>query len=299
MTTLPQNHPYVREVDTVVPLVRRVANAVQDIYQQQTADTYIKGDGSPVTDADLTADRMIRKGLATAFPNDALLTEETEDDGERLTNERCWIVDPIDGTAQFVARTGNFDILVALVVHGCSEVSICAHPPSGTITVAIRGHGAWIIDRAERVASYRIDEPATPPVLVGSRYYGPEDNADSLAKVAKALDAEPMEIMPVGYGPRAFLPGWRHYDGFVGFWRANGNSPVREWDLAASDLLTTEAGGAFTDLYGEKYVYNQATPRPRAGLLVSASPELHQRLLDVLAPLLPVSPPMPADPTST
>lgn len=293
VTTLPQPTPYDRELEVAIPLVRSVATAVRRIYEAQTAATYTKGDGSPVTDADITADRMIREGLGRAFPNDALLTEESEDDPGRLSNQRCWIADPIDGTAQFVARTGNFDILLALVVNGRSDVSVCAHPPSGTITVAVRDFGAWGIDNAGAVSRIQFAPPQNPPVLVASKYYGPEENADSIASVAAALGSKPMPILPVGYGPRAFLPEWRTYDGFVGFWRASGNSPVREWDLAASDLLTTEAGGAFTDLYGNQYAYNQPTPRPRAGLLVSASPELHERLLGALAPLLPASPPMP------
>lgn len=294
MTILPQPHPYVRELEIAVPLVRRVATAVRTIYDAQTAETYTKGDGSPVTDADLTADRMIREELVRSFPDDALLTEESEDNPDRLSHRRCWIADPIDGTAQFVSRTGNFDILLALVVEGRSDVSISAHPPSGVIMLAVRGHGAWRIEANGDVSPHRISPPQEPPLLVGSRYYGPEENAGSLAAVAAALGAAPLPIMPVGYSPRAFLPEWRAYDAFVGFWRASGDSPVREWDLAASDLFTTEAGGGFTDLYGHAYAYNQPTPRPRAGLLVSASVELHDRLLNALSPLLPTSPPMPA-----
>lgn len=294
MPIIPVDHPYQRELDIAVPLVRSVATEVRRIYDAQTAGAYTKGDGSPVTDADLTADRLLRAGLTRAFPHDALLTEETEDDGQRLDRARCWIADPIDGTAQFVARTGNFDVFLALVIDNISQVSITAHPPSGHLTVAVRDHGAWLIDEIGTVMPFRIDPPADPPVLVGSRYYGPREHAAELAAVAEALGAEPLEILDVGYGPRAFVPRWRHYDGFVGFWRDSGNSPVREWDLAATDLLTTEAGGRFTDLYGNRYGYNQPSPRPRAGLLVTASPELHERILAVLAPLLPAHPPEPA-----
>lgn len=291
LTILPSTHPYTQELNTALPLVRETARVVRDIYNAHSAETYIKGDGSPVTDADLAADRMLREGLSRTFPDDALLTEESEDDPSRLSRERCWIADPIDGTAQFVAGTGNFDILLAFTVSGQSELSICAHPPSGVITVAIRDHGAWWIDEAGNVTPFRIAPPSTPPILVASKYYGPDEHAESLASVAMTLGSEPMPVLPVGYGPRAFLPQWRTYDAFVGFWRKSGDSPVREWDLAASDLLTVEAGGAFSDLYGNRYEYNQPSPRPRAGLLVSASPRLHEALLSALAPHLPASPP--------
>jgi hypothetical protein len=129
-------------------------------------------------------------------------------------------------------------------------------------------------------------------VLVGSQYYGPDEHAESLAKVTAALGSEAMDIMPVGFGPRSFVPGWRHFDAFVGFWRAGGISPVGDWDLAPVDLLVTEAGGVMTDLYGNRYRYNQPVQQPRLGLLGAASPALHERILTVLAPLLPTIPPV-------
>lgn len=293
MTMLPQDHGFGRELETAVELIGTVSSRVQEIYEQQVAATYVKDDGSPVTDADLTADAMIRDALAAAFPHDALLTEETEDNEDRLGNPRCWIADPIDGTAQFVNRTGNFDVLLALVVEGRPELSVCAHPPSRTMTVAIRGHGAWFIDARRSVSRVRLEAPDDPPRLVGSRYYAADQNAKTFEAVANTLGTNAIPVLPVGYQPRAFLPSWRTYDAFIGFWRADGDSPVREWDLAASDLFTTEAGGGFTDLYGAAYAYNTPNPRPRSGVLVSASPALHDRLLGALAPLLPASPPVP------
>ncbi len=290
MTTLPRNHPYVREMDIAVPLVRDVAAAVNGIYDARTAADWSKGDGSPVTDADLLADRMIRAGLTSAFPGDALLTEETEDTPARLDNRRCWIADPIDGTAQFVARTGNFDVMLALVVDERSHLAVCGHPPTGTLVVAILDHGAWLVDAAGNAERVRFAPPADPPAVWTSIYYAPDEHVAELAALAETVNTAVPEVLTSGYGPRSLMPGWRDADAFVGFWKKVGSSPVREWDLAPCDLITTEAGGAFTDLYGNAYRYNQPSPRPRTGLLVAASPELHRRLVDALAPLLPEPP---------
>jgi 3'-phosphoadenosine 5'-phosphosulfate (PAPS) 3'-phosphatase len=289
---LPHHHAYSRELEVAIPLIRDVSAKVRDIYDNREAETHVKSDGSPVTDADLLAERLIRETLSSSFPEDGLLTEETHDDGERLQKRRCWIADPIDGTAQFVNRSGNFDIMLALVVDGRPVLSVCAHPPSQTMTIAILGHGSWLI--SEDGASHRveIEQPPEPPRLVGSVYYGPE-HRDAHDTVAKALDADPVEILPVGFQPRAFLPSWRSYDAFIGFWKANGDSPAREWDLAASDIFINEAGGRFTDLYGSPYQYNQPDPRPSAGLLACASSDLHHRIVELLAPILPPSPPKP------
>lgn len=290
MTTLPRNHRYVAEMDVAVPLVREVAAEVNRIYEAQTAANWAKGDGSPVTDADILADRLLRERLMAAFPDDALLTEESADDPARLANPRCWIADPIDGTAQFVARTGNFDVMLALVVDYRAHLAVCGHPPSGTLVVAILDHGTWLVDADGSVDRVVLAPPSDPPVLVTSVYYAPDEHEAELASVAARLDAEPPEVRSCGYGPRTFMPGWRSSDAFIGFWRQSGNSPVREWDLAACDLITTEAGGAFTDLYGNRYPYNQPSPRPRSGLLAAADPRLHERLVEALAPLLPAHP---------
>jgi 3'(2'), 5'-bisphosphate nucleotidase len=292
MATLPANHPYALEVKTIVPLVREVSRTVNDMYLSQHSATYTKGDGSPVTDADIVADRILREGIRRHFAMDALLTEESQDTSERLQHSRCWIVDPIDGTAQFVARTGLFDILLALVVDGRPDVSICAHPVTDLVTIAVRDHGAWRVDEHDQIAPIRFTPPAAPPRLASSRYYGAEDYETPMERIAEELGSGPIPVMDVGYGPRAFLPPWRSYDSFVGFWKKDGNSPVREWDLAACDLLTTEAGGAFTDLYGNRYRYNQPSPRPRSGLLASSSPGLHDRVLNAAAPFLPAAPPL-------
>lgn len=290
MTTLPRNHPYVREMDVAVPLVREVAAEVNRIYDAQSAANWAKGDGSPVTDADILADRMLREGLAAAFPDDALLTEESEDTPARLTNSRCWIADPVDGTAQFVARTGNFDVMLALVIDHAPHLAVCGHPPTGTLVVAILDHGAWLVDADGDATRVTFDPPSDPPILSTSIYYAPDEHAAELAAVAEALGAAAPEVRTSGYGPRSLMPGWRNYDAFIGFWKRSGGSPVREWDLAACDLITTEAGGAFTNLYGDRYPYNQPSPRPRSGLLVAASPRLHERLVAALAPLLPPHP---------
>mgnify|MGYP002682515343 CR=1 FL=1 len=88
---------YARELDVAKRATRAAGEAVMQFYNAQTAQTYVKKDGSAVTDADLAADRIIRQTILDAFPNDALLTEEGVDDDLRLGNPRVWIVDPIGG----------------------------------------------------------------------------------------------------------------------------------------------------------------------------------------------------------
>ena len=117
---------------------------VREFYDGETAATYAKGDGSPVTDADLAADRAIREVLNDRFPDDAILSEEGQDDEGRLSVSRCWIVDPIDGTEQFIQRTGEFDVLVALVEDGRPVVAAGYQPTTRLLLAATRRGGAWM-----------------------------------------------------------------------------------------------------------------------------------------------------------
>src|SRR5689334_9274853 len=96
-TTTPRSSTYAPELATAIEAARAAAGIANRYYRARDAEVYTKGDGSPVTDADLATDATIREIIGAAFPNDALLTEEGAQDTSRLAHERLWIVDPIDG----------------------------------------------------------------------------------------------------------------------------------------------------------------------------------------------------------
>ena len=165
MTFADYSGAYARELETALEAGRRAATVILEFYEAQSATTYTKGDGSPVTDADLASDRVIRETISNAFPGDALLTEEGAKDVDRLTNDRCWIVDPIDGTAQYVARTGLFDVMIALCVDGRPVVAVSVQPVASRIQAAVAGAGAWEFVGGQ--ANRLLFAPAsTPPRLV-------------------------------------------------------------------------------------------------------------------------------------
>ena len=145
---------------------------IKRFYDGAGAATYKKRDGSPVTDADLAADRHIRGLLANRFPNDAILTEEGQDDQSRLSSARCWIVDPLDGTEQFIRRTGEFDVLVALVEHGRPVVAAGFQPTTRTLVTATLGRGAWISRDGSRAAPVKYEPAGDGVRLATSKWFG-------------------------------------------------------------------------------------------------------------------------------
>ena len=293
---MPDPHPPADrqpELRLALATVRAAAAPAREHHQRPGLGVYEKADHTPLTDADLAADRLIRERVAAAFPADALLTEETADDPARLANRRVWVADPIDGTRQFIERTGEFDVYLALVHDGRPVVGVAAHPPSGQLLWATEGGGAWIAqDGATRPLRLQPAEPGRPPRVVTSHYHGAPGTLPLLARAAERAGFAPPISLPIGFQPHAFVDpatGQPRYELFAGPGRdVDGvNVSGSEWDFAAADVILHEAGGAFTDVRGRRFAYNKPDRRNRGGILAATDPALHQRFLAALAAELP------------
>jgi myo-inositol-1(or 4)-monophosphatase len=274
--------PYRAELDAAIAAALAAAAAVRDLYDRAAAATYEKQDGSVVTDADLAADRIIREVVGARFPADGILTEEVSDDRARLTKRRCWIADPIDGTQQFVERTGDFDVLVALVEAGRPIVAAGCQPTTGRLCVATRGGGSWIGDGNEPFRRVRFDLLASDaaPRLASTIWFGAPDNLPTLERIAARLGGAG-DVLQIGFTPRLFLPP-RRCDAMIGYRPRkpmDEQSMAWEWDFAMPDLFVAEAGGVVTDLNGEPYRYNKPIARCGDGLVAAVDPATHARVL--------------------
>jgi 3'-phosphoadenosine 5'-phosphosulfate (PAPS) 3'-phosphatase len=269
------------DLDAAVAAAVAAGAVVREFYVGETAATYAKGDGSPVTDADLAADRAIRDVLRDHFPDDAILSEEAQDDEGRLAASRCWIVDPLDGTEQFIQRTGEFDVLVALVEDGRPVTVAGYQPTTQLLLTATRGGGAWM--RRSQNAWQRLRlEPAGGTLRIGtSKWFGAPGNAAIMASVANSLGAVPEEPAVTGFSPRMFLTP-RSVDVMIGVRPGADQTMAFEWDFAVADLVFHEAGGMVTDLSGQPFRYNKPVPHNVGGLIAATDPASHGRVLAAL-----------------
>jgi len=274
--------PYRPEVETALLAVTEAGAAVRDLYDRNAAAEYTKGDGSPVTDADLASDRIIRRVLSERHPAPPILTEEGADDEARLAAPRVWIADPIDGTKQFVERTGNFDILLALIEDGRPVVGVSFQPPTGRLCIAVAGFGAWVGEGA-RIERRVIRPPALPatPAVGTSVWFGAPANLEALARLAGRLGGHPVGASEIGFTPRLFLDP-RPFDLLLGFRVDGPHRMAWEWDFAVGDLFLHEAGGRLTDLDGRLFAYNKPRPRVDRGLVASLHPSLHAAALSAV-----------------
>jgi len=216
-----------------------------------------KRDASPVTAADHAANAVIVKALADRFPGDSVLSEESKDSGERLDARRVWIVDPLDGTKEFLAQNGEFSIMIGLAVEGEPVVGVVYLPDGDVLYSAVRGRGAWVVREGVRSPLRR--GPADPDRL---RMVGSRSHADPLlVRIQEALgitDVEPCGS--VGVKCSRIAEGRR--DVYV--------HPVpylKEWDTCAPEVILREAGGEVTDCLGEPLRYNKPDPRQPFGIV--------------------------------
>jgi myo-inositol-1(or 4)-monophosphatase len=222
-------------------------------------ESWEKVPGSPVCTADLAVDAFLRRELSALLPAAGWLSEESVDHPERLERGLCWLVDPIDGTRDFIAGRTGWCVSVALVSAGKPLIGLLVAPARGEVWNATAGQGAWLNGR--RLAA------STRAVLPGARV------------PAKALPPEDLDLTTVERPNSIALR-----IAMVGDDRADLVATLRwgfEWDVAAATLIAREAGAAVSDAFGQPLSYNKRDPRA-FGVLVCA-PAIHQAAIERLA----------------
>jgi 3'-phosphoadenosine 5'-phosphosulfate (PAPS) 3'-phosphatase len=242
-----QTIPFAHELSVAIRAAREAgATALQ---MQAAVEAVKKADGSPVTPGDLAADAIVRSHLSLNFPGDAILSEEEADAPDRLGNPRLWIIDPIDGTKDYVAGSGEWAVQVALAVDGRLALGVLDLPAEGLCLVGVPGHGAWILD-AEGQRPLHIDA-ANQDVLITSES---QRNREAVARVRAALpEFRSLHATSVG------VKVWRMISGHAGLYVHP--RPLAEWDAAAPAAVLLAAGGQVTDLAGGPLRFNSADGR--------------------------------------
>lgn len=241
---------YERELEVALEAAREAGGILLRHYRGESKH-WEKSEDNPVTLADLESDRAIRARLAAAFPDDAILSEETLDDASRLECDRVWIVDPMDGTKEFTRRIPEFGASIALVYRGVPVVGVILNPAAESCVWGAEGKGTFRDGKPVRVSKVEKLEEA---VVIASRT---EISRDLFAPYEGWF----AEIRPVG------SIAWKLACIASGEGDLNISvAPKNEWDVCAGDLLVREAGGRYVDFDGAPRVYNQAATLIVAGM---------------------------------
>ena len=217
-----------------------------------------KRDGTFVTDVDLAVDDLLKTRIGMARPADGWLSEETPDTPDRLSKQRLWIADPIDGTRGFLQGSGPWGIGMALTINGEAHLSAILQPADGLLFHAVKGGGAFV--NGTRITSANLRN-----VITAKRYRTALANGGFAPETDSPIPLL-LRLASIGHGK---------HGGAISIGNKN------DWDLAAGHLLVTEAGGIISNLSGAGMIYNRPEPW-QPGLIAAANPETHAAILNVV-----------------
>lgn len=270
--------PLERELTVAVDLARR-AGAIVLRYRSPGLAVDHKAHDEPVTRADREANELIVAGLRAAFPDDAILSEESAAVGDYRTAARAWMVDPLDGTRDYVRGLPGFAVMIGLCQGGQPVLGVVYQPLGELLYRATRGGGAFV---EEGGAARRLEVSATRDPRGCRLVSSASHRMATIDQVRAALGIED-EILLGSVGLKLALIARGERDLYV-----NPEGFCKLWDSCAPGLILTEAGGRLTDVRGRPLDYRAAEVRHLDGLLASNG-HLHDAVVGAVAPLFATS----------
>lgn len=270
-----------KELEAAVGLARYASESILDHYSREIVaeqklgiDEYYE----PVTVADRAASRIIVEGLAAEFSEDSILSEEEADDTNlRLSKRRVWIIDPIDGTAGFVKKDGDFAVQIGLAIDGEPALGVVMLPLHKVLYRAIRGEGAFVEHVDEKPQELKASETSDfgKMTLAFSRNHP----SKGIKAIIAGFDFK-NAIQRGSIGLKVGLITEQQADAYIHL------SPrTKVWDTCAPQILLEEAGGVLTDLFGEKYRYDREDLQNHGGI-VATNGAAHEEVIARLRPIL-------------
>ena len=241
------------QLEALEVIARDAGAGILSVYESEVFDVESKGDGSPLTRADRLAHDIIVAGLSELTPQIPIVSEEsaTEEMESRLSWETFWLVDPLDGTKEFIKRNGEFTVNIALIHQGNPIYGVVYAPVLNSCFSGGTGYGAWRVDgkdysRQEIMVASKSEGLMT---VVASRSHRGEAVEAFIASLADRF-GQP-EVRSMGSSLKICLVATGEADIYPRL------GPTCEWDTAAAHSVVLGAGGKVTNVCGQPLVYNK------------------------------------------
>ncbi|EJA7360233.1 3'(2'),5'-bisphosphate nucleotidase CysQ [Vibrio alginolyticus] len=252
----------------VIEIARSAGQMILEIYEKKQYEAYTKSDETPVTSADIAAHKFITQRLSDLTPDIPVLSEEDADISleQRAQWERYWLVDPLDGTQEFIARSGDFATIIALVDNNRPTMGVVYGPVSGVTYYAYNGKGAWKIpDMSDsvKIHTHKHEQPEQSIAIAISR------RQDINRITNRMSSAWNYDLIPLG---SAALKACLVAEGAVDCYLRLG--PTGEWDTAATQCIVEEAGGRILSTQLEPLSYNERETLENPNFIVLGDADL-------------------------
>ncbi len=233
----------------VLEIAQKASAAILEVYQTAEFKVTYKDDESPLTLADCRSDEIISKGLAQLTPGIPVISEEAAAAPFEVRRHwsTFWLVDPLDGTKEFVSRNGEFTVNIGLIHNRQPVLGVLLAPALQTVYFAFSGGGAFKKTSSGNVQEIRAADYRTSGLIVAASRSHDRDQMDRLL-----AEWKPVKVLNVGSALKMALvaEGAAHFYPRIG--------PTMEWDTAASHCIVNESGGSVTQWNGEPFLYNKA-----------------------------------------
>lgn len=248
-----------KELESALDAARAAQKVIMDIYVHGFK-VEIKSDKSPVTEADKQADKLIREVLHKAYPTYAFLTEESEDHKERLNNDYVWVVDPVDGTKDFVAKDDEFTTNIALAYKHEVVVGVVSIPAKNIIYYAIKNGGAFKLDMSTNtVTKIHVNDKTSDLTCLKSVFHSNEKEEALYKKYSDRIT----HVEKVGSSIKACYISEGKAE--ISYRLSDG---TKEWDTAAFQIIVEEAGGYVLKLDKTRMTYNREDVYNHGGYII-------------------------------
>jgi len=253
------------ELDVAIEAAYEAGVSILEIYKSKYK-TFTKTDNSPITEADLKSNEVIKSILAKT--NHKILSEEDRDDQRRLSEKIIWIVDPLDGTSDFIDKTGEFTVMIALIKNKKPIIGVIGWPTEKIIFAAQKGSGAFKFSKGKwsEISVTKVSELSKCKV-VGSRHHLSEKEKIFIKKLGIK------DFTSIGSSLKVGKISSGEAEAYI-----TTTDKMKEWDSAASYCLVFEAGGKMTDMSGNDITYNNKIVNHANGILVTNG-LIHDKIL--------------------
>lgn len=246
-----------RELEAATLLARQAGQILLEVYATDFGIDW-KAAADPVTEADRRANAFLVQALRARFADDGIVAEENAEHGDALSRRRCWFVDPLDGTKEFIAKNGEFSVMLGLAIEGRALLGVVYQPVLDKLYRGALGQGAWLEQRGT-LRQLAVSERAVPAELrlVVSRSHR-SAKTDSVVARLGIREEKPSGSVGLKIGQVAE----READLYVHI-----SDRSSKWDACAPEAILRAAGGRFTDLLGAEFDYRTPELKNVHGLL--------------------------------